>query len=388
MSVRVRWRLALAVTVLPLGLAVTGCSTAQSVVPRTRQSVTQTGKQSITHTSKLAVASAPSLKGAGALDAVYFDTATQGWIAGARAIYHTANAGRNWTRQYNGSGTIAQLDFAPGSGQGVAVVKDQFLLVTNNNGAAWTKVPFAAEQVTLVNSGCGYALARGKLYQTTNGGRHWHILNTRRSFTSISFLSNSTGYAANGPALYETSDGGHAWNRVFLAPVRKGASGPWQSLVQTSRSGAVWFMVYGGSDGMSQVGYVVFTSANGRVWKPMLEEGYWSPSYPTVHIPGYRGLGAQPGPFATVPIDFAGFVGWMPGAHVDKLQFTSTSDGGATWRTHAIANTRNPHAPTFWLPLSLYFSDQTHGWLVGSSRQGRGIVLRTVDGGREWTYLG
>ncbi len=380
MNVRVRWRLALAVTVMSLGLAVTGCSSVQSAVPRTRQSITQT--------SKLDIAPAPSLKGVGSLNAVYFDSVSQGWIAGARAIYHTDSAGRSWTRQYNGSGTITQLDFVPGSGQGVAVVKDQFLLVTENNGATWTKVPFAAEQVSLVNPGFGYALAREKLYQTKDGGQHWHILNTRRSFTSISFLSSSTGYAANGPALYATNDGGHTWSRVFLAPVRKGASGPWHSLVETSRFGAVWFMVYGGSDGMDQVGYVVFTSANGRAWKPMLEERYWFPSYPTVHIPGDRGLGAQPGPFATGPIDFADFVGWMPYTRVDKLLLTSTSDGGATWRTRAIVNTRDLHAPSFWQPLSLYFSDQTHGWLVGSSRQGRGIVLRTVDGGREWAYLG
>jgi photosystem II stability/assembly factor-like uncharacterized protein len=32
------------------------------------------------------------------------------------------------------------------------------------------------------------------------------------------------------------------------------------------------------------------------------------------------------------------------------------------------------------LPVSLSFADATHGWLVGTSNNGQGVILRTTDG--------
>ena len=72
--------------------------------------------------------------------------------------------------------------------------------------------------------------------------------------------------------------------------------------------------------------------------------------------------------------------GWMIGTTIANVgegnlnNIYHTTDGGATWLLQAT-NIGKANA--------LYFSDLTHGWVVGES----GLVLKTTDGGTNWTTV-
>ena len=72
--------------------------------------------------------------------------------------------------------------------------------------------------------------------------------------------------------------------------------------------------------------------------------------------------------------------GWMIGSAINNVGGSTlnniyrTTDGGSTW-SGQTSNIGNANA--------LYFSDLLHGWIVGNN----GLILKTIDGGTNWTTV-
>lgn len=64
----------------------------------------------------------------------------------------------------------------------------------------------------------------------------------------------------------------------------------------------------------------------------------------------------------------------------DDALFCRTANGGRTWTT-------TPMPFTFPLPSTLFFVDRTQGWAAGTSDDGTHHLLRTTDGGEQWSEV-
>ena len=119
-----------------------------------------------------------------------------------------------------------------------------------------------------------------------------------------------------------------------------------------------------------------WTDDNGRTWRDI--------------EPDFRGEQA----FATFFLNRS--QGWALLASGDygetKYGLASTNDSGATWSLTHINLTANPHEIIILPQGHMQFSDVNHGWInldveSGSAFHG-GYLLRTVDGGKNWTFAG
>jgi hypothetical protein len=63
------------------------------------------------------------------------------------------------------------------------------------------------------------------------------------------------------------------------------------------------------------------------------------------------------------------------------LNRNRTVDNGNNFTSFDIGKHDDTTVPDFFSPMGISFADTIHGWLVGGSHNGRGIILRTTDGG-------
>jgi hypothetical protein len=125
---------------------------------------------------------------------------------------------------------------------------------------------------------------------------------------------------------------------------------------------------------MSHMAYVLFHTSDGVNFEPEMDEGYWSPDYPTIHPFNSQNMVIQPGPLAEQGDKDAVFVGWSDVA----LLLIRTVDSGKSLDTIDIG-AHIDDLPDYYSPLGISFTDARHGWLAGR-RNGQGIILRTTDG--------
>jgi photosystem II stability/assembly factor-like uncharacterized protein len=234
-------------------------------------------------------------------------------------IYRTSDGGRTWTMQYRASEPDAFLDcFAFWDGRrglafGDAVRGALFVLLTDDGGATWSRVPperlppalpgegsFAASGTCVATQGSDRAwigtgnASRARVLRTEDGGRSWSIADApvvggeAAGFAAIAFRDERHGVALGGEIgkpqgrgdyVAVTGDGGRSWaaggRPLFAGAVYGAAFAP--------GVGATTIVAVG-------PGGANFSLDDGASWAPLDTLAYWSVGF------GAAGAGWMVGP--------------------------------------------------------------------------------------------
>jgi hypothetical protein len=333
------------------------------------------------------------------LAAVQFVSAAEGWVAGAGQILATVDGGLSWHRQYRGPAQLDQVDFVDAR-HGWAVGTAS-LLVTTDGGARWTALPEPCppiRSVHFIDAQSGWAVAGGsdlridgglpapvsggELLATSDGGTHWRPVTAAPAHAQTACFTNGTdGWLGTPGRLWRSTDGGRHWSLSFTEPRGYAHRLPGDTAVlECAGPAAAWVLFLGSGAALSHSPYIAFASPDGRRWRPVLEETYTeSALIPSVHVPD--GPGSYPGPFSAVSPSVAAFAGYTPPIGFGAAGLDIAADGGArvSWRG-MIAGITDPSGVAFISPQQ--------GWVVGTDQLGqtrrRYVIEQTTDGGARW----
>ena len=260
-----------------------------------------------------------------------------------------------------------------GGSQGFHFAKGGIFL-TEDGGNTWQQVysdRWIIKSVYLVNESIGYALmaanyAGNNIIKTTDGGRTWfEILNQgwydstyndylSFEFSDIYFLDENSGWLAGRcesdslqtAVILTTNDGGETWNIEYKD------SDVWRfTSIEFSDEYTGWAVsnqnyLYKRID---SVGWQLYES----ITDLPLRKIYFSDSHNGWITAGYSDYNAA--------------------NHLWKLY--RTSDGGESWQ----------EIPNFNYGVNdILFKNTLLGWAVGFDPNGKGVILKTLDGGSTW----
>jgi photosystem II stability/assembly factor-like uncharacterized protein len=316
-----------------------------------------------------------------ALDAVDFVSDTVGYIGGQGLILKSSDGGLTWSKLYASPDNVVSVDAV--DAVNVWAATSDYLLRSTDGGSFQRVDPaINASQgskgisaIDFVSGDQGFILANGVIWRLTNGADVQMATPSGR-VDSLSFVDLNNGFAAGANVVYKTGDGGRTWARVFTAPVATpNGQDAWQAMIRAGSDTNAWLMVYGGDAGLGNIAYVVFHTTDGARFTPVMDEGYMSPDYPTIHLDNSQNIGMRPEPFTVRGDQDAFFTGWS------AVQFllTRTVDNGKSFTSSDIG-AHIDTLPDSSTPVGISFADATHGWLVGSNQSGQGIILYTTDG--------
>jgi photosystem II stability/assembly factor-like uncharacterized protein len=252
---------------------------------------------------------------------VFFSSPSNGWIAGDSAIMHTSDGGAHWRRQPSPASDGSLKDLA---------------FADSRNGWAVSRT---------------WVPSSGAVYRTIDGGAHW--VSQRKTPNGLGWVQALTRskvvVGGAGGFLSRTADRGATWrSSTRLAARLAGDLHALQFISATT----------GWAAGTS--GEIIKTTDGGRSWTAQR-------SATTQNVND---------------IDFPDATdGWAVG---DAGVIVHTADGGATWAPQSSGVTDNL--------TGVSFVDTQHGWAVGGNignigsmeSNSSGVILATVDGGREW----
>jgi photosystem II stability/assembly factor-like uncharacterized protein len=307
-----------------------------------------------------------------------------GYIIGSGELLKTTDGGDSWTDLLDGSplGVVISISFTNGL-VGTAVGYGGEIMQTTDGGNSWISRRRADDSVynissvCFINSSTGVAIAGQKILRTIDGGWTWTIQEEASGFVSlldVAFADELNGSAVgiNG-GIATTTDGGISWewkdsgtparlNGVSFGTATTGAAGGWMStFVRTFDAGVSWELVASpSSDSVEDVfmfdaTHGVAAQSTGRVYVTNNAWASWST----------RVVGEQ-----LSAIHFADrSTGWTVGYERIYKSF----DGGLTWHIQLELVGE--------APIGVSFLDALTGTVVGRS----GLLLRTTDGGSNWT---
>lgn len=268
------------------------------------------------------------------LNAIYFASANNGWVAGAGNIIRaTTDGGNTWTAQTSGlSSSVVWngIQFTSAT-NGCVVGPASILCITTNGGANWTQVnsgtSYTLNSVHFPSSTNGFAVGNGGvIIATTNGGTSWSMkvpgASANTNLKSVHFTSTTTGWISGENGLIRKStDGGTTWTNQ--------TSGTTQTLNDIYFASATQGWAVGGN------GTILVTSNGGSSW--------------TAQTSGTTNILRSIYFISTTQ-------GWTIG---DNGIILATSNGGATW-------TVQPPPQFFNAPLySVYMNSSTLGFAAG-----------------------
>lgn len=255
----------------------------------------------------------------------------------------TINA--QWMQQNSNTSVYLNSIFFPSDSIGYILGENSHLLKTINGGATWNSIgPLSIYgSLYFTSNDTGYATGPGGIFKTTNGGVSW-----TDNFTdsvgagSIHFPTKNIGYslcvnnAFDSILVYKTINAGLNWNRISGFP--SGGIGGSVFFINTT----VGFMTVNG-DGIFK------TSDGGVHW----QKKSGSSDLNSIYFPSDS-------------------IGYAVGDSIFK-----TTDAGNTWHLQY-----NPNSTLFY---SVYFTDTNTGYVVGGDGFNTGVIVKTIDGGVNWT---
>ena len=316
-----------------------------------------------------------------ALDTVDFISDTVGYVGGQGLILKSADGGQTWTKLYASTDNVVSVD-AVDAVNVWAATSDYLLRSTDGRSFQRVDPAINAGQngkgisaIDFVSGDQGFILANGVIWRLTNGADVQRATPPGR-VDSLSFVDQNHGFAAGANVVYKTSDGGRTWARIFTAPVATpNGQDAWRAMIRAGSATNAWLLVYGGDEGMSQMAYVVFHTTDGAGFTPVMDEGYFSVDYPTIHLGNNQNIGIQPGTI---------YGSRRPGRLLHGLGCCAVAadpHGGQREEFHQF---RHRSAYRYLAGLRHAGRDQfcrRHARLAGGKQQnGQGIILDTTDG--------
>jgi len=206
-------------------------------------------------------------------------------------------------------------------------------------------------QVVFPSSDVGYILTNNNsVLKTTNAGKTWTELPVKLStdLAYIFFPDDNVGYAINRySTILKTTDGGHTWSFVYMA--------------NKPHLNALFFVnsevgYATGGDIFEDKGALLKTSDGGLIWEDMSDKitSKWLYSvYFTDENNGYL-------------------------AGDDAI--LKTTNGGTSWTSLDVENNK--------ILTSIFFTSPDAGYISGGNKIGdKGIIIKTIDGGKTWTTV-
>lgn len=335
----------------------------------------------------------PKPRGGFRYEAVCSIDATRAWAVGTGGvIVATDDGGATWTERPSPTTlTLRSVSFADAS-SGWATGDSGVLLATLDGGQTWMEQDSNSTGhlygISSIDTTRAWAVGqRGTVLFTTDGGLNWRYkdVGSSKTFYEVDFVDASHGWiVGEGGTVLRTVDGGTSWQQLVYPRTGDLFAA---SFVTT---GTGW--VAGDSGG-----YVYYTTDGGDNWQPQqapvniritsISACATNTAFAVsdVFVIRYSGL----------PIWSMSAYGYVFGTGVTcpdaghawavsrgAANIVATSDGGTTWTSQASVMK--------WAPAlqALDFADSDHGWAVGDNLGepgGNNRVLRTTDGGQNWT---
>ncbi len=307
------------------------------------------------------------------------------------SLFKTTDGGINWDTLKVTAGSLFQsynfkmkfLDF----NNGFIISKDGILLKTSNAGLSW-ELPISNTYLNLkrlyfLNNQVGYAGGyidyNSEIIKTTDGGISWETkkninYGSYMGINSIDFIDGNVGAVACDLGLIiKTIDGGETWEDIYLGfeqiidiklfSENTLIASSTNKVYRSTDNGISWYTTTLGERMKfdfvtNNYGYAI--SEGGAVYRSIDQGINWD------------SLSILQNANAVDAIDFLGI---NFGVAIASNTFYKTYDGGITWQSKYI--------PGFDQRFSdICFSDTLTGWIIAP----KGKILKTVDGGENWTY--
>jgi photosystem II stability/assembly factor-like uncharacterized protein len=259
-----------------------------------------------------------------------------------------------WITQKSGTKESLNSVHFPDPKNGWAVGNTGIVVHTADGGGTWSMQTTGTVQnlysVFFFDAKIGWAVGAGVIIRTTDGGVSWSMdeSSTPADLHSVIFVDTENGWAvgetccSDVPYLLHTTDGGVSWIRQSFPGDQKVGL----SAVAFLNPGKGWIV-----GGGTVAGVLLQTTDSGKTWS--------------------RGtVGVQSLNYIQFVTDKTGWTGDGNG------RLYKTVDGGENWSSSGTLPMDYPQ--------SIFFSDSTSGWIVGSGMS-NGRILRTVDGGATWS---
>ncbi|MCA1613283.1 MAG: carboxypeptidase regulatory-like domain-containing protein [Acidobacteria bacterium] len=272
-------------------------------------------------------------------------SATEGWVASAQGIHHTADGGRTW--EWLTAASANRVYFKDAL-HGLAASTD--ILYTTDGGRTWNRGAGSPPSVgSFACSDLNYCLAAYNstyVHRTTDGGRNWQMISLPLVVANVRFFDAQNGVASGMNGVLRTSDGGQTWTDV---PHRYREHNRYQFYgVHFVNATTGWVV--------GDVGIILKTTDGGATWADQ--------SLPTAFVPTPEDL---------MDVSFSDPLnGWAVGYGGGVYR---TTDGGSTWQRQ--------DAGTAEAVLGVHALSPSTAWIVGYGAPGGGVA-RTADGGRTW----
>lgn len=380
-------------------IALTGCrgasvspqpTEANTVAPSASPTAASDASASPADTGKSTPSAKPTAAAAtGMVTAVRLADPKSGWTAGEGWIARTDDAGKHWSMQYQGSGTIRQVFALNGTNAWAAVEGTDTgtggagysLLGTADGGKHWTIAG------TVPNKGFLHFVNKTEAYsanaKTTDGGKTWSTLPVPERLVGDAYFHDAkNGWAVtqnkDAAAIMRTADGGKTWNTVMSRTLAGQLNG---AIIRSAGAEDAWVEWIGGS-GMTQTSYSLFhTVDGGKQWLTVLANSTAgagpAPGFTMENMQGHKNSGSGPGPLYVVNPSTA-FMGGYCGACDLPNSVGKTTDGGKTW----INGTQSIEG---YAGALLAMADDKQGWWIGTDHTAPSVMYTTSDGGAHWT---
>lgn len=310
------------------------------------------------------------LNGKGESRAVHFVDAQTGWMVNNYAeIRKTTDGGATWDIQHDINFELndiffinSQTGWAVGASY-LASTPQAPILKTTDGGATWISQSTSAAHrlwsVYFVSDQVGWAVGidpdyKGVILKTNDGGMSWNVqksgASTSETYNAVHFVDAQTGWvvgknSGNPDIILKTTDGGANWNSqttgtnsglesVYFIDTQTGWAIGGSKIIKTTNGGTTWTEQNSGvSNSLESIQFI------------NRQEGW------AVGSSDYGELGT----------------------------IIKTSNGGAIWIKQNSGSSHKSNAHLF----DVHFVDSNIGWAVGNY----GMVLKTTDGGINWTNL-
>lgn len=311
------------------------------------------------------------------LDAIYFANGKEGWAGGHGIILHTSDGGQNWLVQYTGSFNILSFDFID-TENGWALT-DKSILKTTDGGKTWTYLQnkdILFDKIDFVTKDNGFGIKDGKLYYTKDSGQVWNVVNTKIKIESLNFIDRFIGWTSYNNMLYFTKDGGYHWNMAYDPKLH----GKWNINIIIHDYNNIWVVYRNNTNSMDQQPYfIIKTDDGGGTWSTVASETNFKNMYGSNISNNY--VGSYISSLNVVNSKTAFVIGVNPLSEKGKLTISRTIDGGNTWSRYDITLFDSIDMADG--PIAVSFIDSYNGW-IASTKDGNGIILNTLDGGKTW----